>query len=63
MICIPIAATQTEEVIEKMRRASPLADIIELRIDRIPEGDLEKILAARRTPVIVTNRKIGRAHV
>lgn len=56
MICIPIAAAQTEEVIEKMRRASPLADVIELRIDRIPGGDLEKILAARRTPVIVTNR-------
>ncbi|MBA4422506.1 MAG: type I 3-dehydroquinate dehydratase [Syntrophus sp. (in: bacteria)] len=56
MICIPIAGTQTPEVIEKIRRASLLADIIELRIDRIPGADLGRLLAARHTPVIVTNR-------
>ena len=57
MICIPIAGTQTAEAIEKIRRASPLADIIELRIDRIPGADLGGLLAARHTPVIVTNRR------
>lgn len=57
MICIPIAAAQTAEVIEKMRRASPLADVIELRIDRIPDVDLKRLLAARGNPVIVTNRR------
>lgn len=57
MICIPIASARTEEAIEKMRRASPLADLIELRIDRMPDVDLKKLLAARRSPVIVTNRR------
>ncbi|MHB9097021.1 MAG: type I 3-dehydroquinate dehydratase [Syntrophales bacterium] len=56
MICIPIAAAQTAEAIEKMERAAPLADLVELRIDRMPDADLRRILAARRTPVIVTNR-------
>ncbi len=56
MICIPIAATRTAEVVKKMRRASPLADVIELRIDRMPGVDLKRLLAARCNPVIVTNR-------
>lgn len=57
MICIPIAATQTDEAIEKMERAASLADLVELRIDRIPGADLKRLLAARRTPVIITNRR------
>lgn len=56
MICVPIAAARTEEAVEKMRRASPLTDVIELRIDRIPGADLKRLLAARSNPVIVTNR-------
>jgi 3-dehydroquinate dehydratase type I len=57
MICIPIAATTTDSAIEKMESASSLADLIELRIDRIPGADLKRLLAARRNPVIVTNRR------
>lgn len=56
MICIPIAAARTAEAIEKMERAQPLADLVELRIDRMQELDLERLIAARRVPVIVTNR-------
>ncbi len=56
MICIPIAAAHTAEAIEKMGRARPFADIVELRIDRIPNVDLRRLIAARRTPVIVANR-------
>ncbi len=56
MICIPISATNTTEAIEKMERARPLADLVELRIDRIPNLDLKRLIASRRTPVIVTNR-------
>jgi len=56
MICIPIATAGTAEAIEKMERARPLVDLVELRIDRMPDADLERLLAARRTPVIVTNR-------
>jgi len=56
VICIPIAAAGTAEVLEKMERARPLADLIELRIDRMPNVKLKRLLAARRAPVIVTNR-------
>jgi 3-dehydroquinate dehydratase type I len=57
MICIPIAAEGPGEVIAKMEQASPLADIIELRIDRMRNPDLERLLGAKRTAVIVTNRR------
>lgn len=57
MICIPIAAATTDAAILRMERAAPLADLIELRIDRIPGADLEWLLTARHTPVIVTNRR------
>lgn len=56
MICIPIAAATTEAAILRMERAAPLADLAELRIDRIPGAELERLFTARRTPVIVTNR-------
>ena len=56
MICIPIAAQTTAAAVERMERATPLADCVELRIDRIPDADLEQLLRARRCPVIVTNR-------
>ena len=56
MICIPIAAGTTDAAVERMERAAPLADCVELRIDRIPGADLERLLGVRRCPVIVTNR-------
>ena len=37
MICIPITARSTEDTISEMSSASKYADIIELRIDYIPE--------------------------
>ncbi len=57
MICIPVAALTTVAAIERMERAAPLADCVELRIDRIPGADLGLLLGAKRTPVIVTNRR------
>lgn len=59
MICIPIAAATTDAAMTRMERAASLADLVELRIDRIPDADLERLIAARRTPVIVTNRSRG----
>jgi 3-dehydroquinate dehydratase type I len=56
MICIPIIAEGTGPAIEMMERATPLADLFEFRIDRMRDLDLEKLLAARRIPAIVTNR-------
>ena len=56
MICIPIAAATTAAAIERMERAAALADCVELRIDRVPDANLERLLGARRCPIIVTNR-------
>ena len=57
MICIPIVAEGTAPAVELMERAAPLADLFEFRIDRMRDLDLERLLAARRIPVIVTNRR------
>jgi 3-dehydroquinate dehydratase type I len=56
MICIPITAPTTREALEKMEQATPLADLLELRVDLMPENDLKTLLRARRIPVLVTNR-------
>lgn len=56
MICIPVSAATTAAAIEGMERAAALADLVELRIDGIPDADLERLLSARPVPVIVTNR-------
>jgi 3-dehydroquinate dehydratase type I len=57
MICVSIAAPTTEAAIEKIKRAEALVDLIELRIDRLPGVDLERLLAVRNIPVIATNRR------
>ncbi|ODS30880.1 MAG: hypothetical protein SCARUB_04009 [Candidatus Scalindua rubra] len=61
MICIPITARSAEDTISEMSLASRYADIIELRIDYIPEMQdaetcIEKSLKSKTKPVIVTNR-------
>jgi 3-dehydroquinate dehydratase type I len=56
VICIPIAAATTDAAISRMVHAALLTDLVELRIDRIPGADMRRLLTARRTPVIVTNR-------
>jgi 3-dehydroquinate dehydratase type I len=57
MICIPITAAETQAALDQIERAAPLADLIELRIDRMPNIDLKRLLAARHNPIIVTNRR------
>ena len=57
MICIPIASATNDAAVARMERAAPLADCVELRIDRIQDADLERLLRTRRIPVIVTNRR------
>ncbi len=61
MICIPITARNTEDTISEMLLASKHADIVEIRLDYIPELDnaeacIEKSLNSRTKPVIFTNR-------
>jgi 3-dehydroquinate dehydratase/shikimate dehydrogenase len=61
MICIPITAKNTEDTVSEMVSASRYADIVELRIDYIPELQnaltcIEKALKSKTKPVIITNR-------
>ena len=56
MICISILARSNEEMLQLMHDAALEADMLELRIDGIPDPDLPRLLAARTRPVIVTNR-------
>jgi 3-dehydroquinate dehydratase/shikimate dehydrogenase len=61
MICIPITARSTEDTVSEMVSASKYADIVELRIDYIPDlqnalSCIEKSLKSKTKPVIITNR-------
>ncbi len=61
MICIPITANNTEDTVSEMVSAFKYADIVELRIDYIPELQnaltcIEKSLKNKTKPVIITNR-------
>ncbi len=63
MLCIPVTTRTSEEALIRIRECSPLADIIELRIDSMINADLSKLFTAKRagvcgdTPFIITNRK------
>jgi 3-dehydroquinate dehydratase I len=56
MICIPIMARDSAEAIKKMSEISPLADLMEIRLDVMESFDLKKIVQAAVKPVIVTYR-------
>jgi 3-dehydroquinate dehydratase type I len=59
MICIPVVATTNEAALAQMERSAPLADCLELRIDRITDCDLEQLMNGKRTGmrILVTNRR------
>ena len=57
MICIPIVARTEAAVAAEMAAAAAVADLVELRLDYAPQVDLEKLLANRPCPVIVTCRR------
>ncbi len=56
-ICIPITAPSVESALARMEVARPLADLIEIRIDRIPGVNLARLLAAGKEKILVTNRR------
>ena len=55
-IAIPITAPTMDEALRDMDKAAEAADIIELRIDYMPNPKLERLLKHSKTPKIVTNR-------
>ena len=61
MICIPITARNAKDAVSEMISASKNADIVELRIDYIPELQnaeicIEESVKNKTKPVIITNR-------
>jgi 3-dehydroquinate dehydratase/shikimate dehydrogenase len=56
VICVPIIARSNEEAVNKMAAASGVADLIELRLDYLPNPDLPGLLGKNPKPVVVTCR-------
>ena len=56
MFCIPIIARDTEKALEKIQRATPFADMLEIRLDRMDSFDLHQIIQASQKPTMVTYR-------
>ena len=56
-VCIPIVEMGMEKALTAIRKASPLADLLELRVDYMRNPDLAQLVKGRRKPFIVTNRR------
>ncbi len=56
-VCIPVVETGSEKALASIRKATPLADLIELRVDYLRDPELPRLLHDRRKPFIVTNRR------
>ncbi len=56
MICIPIVGPSQQLALKDIERCRNLADIVELRMDLIPDGNLQELIQAANKPVIVTYR-------
>ena len=56
MFCVPVLAKNTEEVLEMMTEAAPMADIMEVRLDLMESFELGTIIRAAAKPLLVTYR-------
>jgi 3-dehydroquinate dehydratase type I len=56
MLCVPIISRNTEDALKIMKKAAPLADVLEIRLDFMERFDLHKIIKAAAKPVIATYR-------
>ncbi len=57
MICISVVPATNEEALSLLGRALPMAELVELRIDRIEKPNLPMLLHAGRERIAVTNRR------
>ncbi|MFH1285442.1 MAG: shikimate dehydrogenase [Candidatus Micrarchaeota archaeon] len=57
MIAIPIISRTSEEALKEIALASQLADILELRLDRINSPHVSALIHACKKPSIATNRR------
>jgi 3-dehydroquinate dehydratase/shikimate dehydrogenase len=65
-VCVPVCVPDAGELDDAVARAAALADVIELRLDCLRDGQLEGalarlagIVAKARLPFIITNRPAG----
>jgi 3-dehydroquinate dehydratase type I len=61
MICIPVVAARQSEALQFIERGAKLADVLELRMDLISDGNVKDLIGAARASsetvkVLVTNR-------
>ena len=57
MICVPVTAETTREALGRMKKGFALADLVELRLDRIRRPDLSALIGPREGALLVTNRR------
>ena len=62
MICIPIVAERQSEALQIIQSSAGLADVLELRMDLLSDGNLKELMGAVRShspsaKVLVTNRQ------
>ncbi|HSK10989.1 MAG TPA: type I 3-dehydroquinate dehydratase [Vicinamibacterales bacterium] len=56
LLCVSVAAGTVEELRRRRDEASALADLVELRLDRLERPDVRGALSGRTGPVLVTCR-------
>ena len=56
-LCIPIVETTVKKALIAVKKASQLADLVEIRVDYLGTVSLAPFLESRHKPVIVTNRR------
>ena len=62
MICIPVTAKTQADALRQIESSIPRADVLELRMDLISDGDLKTLIKNCRShkipvKVMVTNRR------
>jgi len=56
-ICVSVMAENVQAAKAKMKKAFSLADMVELRIDRIGSEKLDALLQSKEGTILITNRK------
>jgi 3-dehydroquinate dehydratase type I len=56
MLCIPIIAGNTQEALDRMATASPVADLMEIRLDLMDSFDIGIIIRSAVKPLLMTYR-------
>ena len=56
-LCIPIVQTTVEKALFAIKKASQLADLVEIRVDYLKTVSMAPLLESRHKPFIVTNRR------